>query len=258
VTSPSPFLLDGRVALVTGAARGLGRRYCQDLAAAGADVVAGDVSDCEETVALVEGAGGRAVGVRLDVVNGDSCRAAVEAAVGTFGRLDVLVNNAALYAGLSSGPFDSIPDDEWDAAMAVNVTGIWRACRAAVPAMREAGGGSIVNISSLAAVYGLPNALHYTTSKAAVIGLTRGLARELGRWWIRVNAIAPSAVLTEGTREFFGDNLDHAADVIARMQSLRRNLEPGDVAGTVVYLASDASRFVTGQTLMVDGGTVAT
>lgn len=125
--------------------------------------------------------------------------------------------------------------------MAVNVTGIWSTCRAAVAPMREAGGGSIVNISSLAAVYGLPNALHYTTSKAAVIGLTcGGLARELGRWWTRVSAVAPSAVLTEGTREFFGDNFDHAAEVIARMQWLRRNLDPGNVAGTVVYLASDA------------------
>lgn len=107
-------------------------------------------------------------------------------------------------------------------------------------------------------MYGLPNALHYTTSKAAVIGLTRGLARELGRDWIRVNAIAPSAVLTEGTRQFFGDAHDRAVETIGKMQALRRNLEPSDVAGTVVYLASDASTFVTAQTLMVDGGTVAT
>ena len=250
--------LDGRVALVTGAARGLGQRYCQDLAAAGAAVVAGDLSDCTETVGSVESADGRAIHVELDVTDAASCRAAADAAVATFGRLDVLVNNAALYATLTSGPFDAISEDEWEATMAVNVTGVWNACRAAVPAMREAGGGSIVNISSLAAVYGLPNALHYTTSKAAVIGLTRGLARELGRDWIRVNAIAPSAVLTEGTRQFFGEGHDRAVETIARMQSLRRNLDPSDVAGTVVYLASDASRFVTGQTLMVDGGTIAT
>jgi 3-oxoacyl-[acyl-carrier protein] reductase len=124
--------------------------------------------------------------------------------------------------------------------------------------MRESGGGSIVNISSLAAVYGLPNALHYTTSKAAVLGLTRGLARELGRSWIRVNAVAPSAVDTEGTREFFGENSEHALEVIAKQQSLRRTLDPADVAGTILYLISDASKFVTGQTLMVDGGTVST
>lgn len=250
--------LQGRVALVTGAARGLGRQYCEALAAASASVVAADVNDCAGTVAAVEAAGGAAIAVDLDVVDLASCRAGVTAATEAFGRLDVLVNNAALYATLTSGPFDTIPDDEWHAAMAVNVTGIWNMCRAAVPAMRDAGGGSIINISSLAAVYGLANALHYTTSKAAVIGLTRGLARELGRDWIRVNAIAPSAVLTEGTRQFFGDAHDHAVATIAKMQALRRSLEPSDVAGTVVYLASDASTFVTGQTLMVDGGTVAT
>ena len=245
--------LGGKVALVTGAARGLGRRYCQDLVEAGASVVAADRDDCSETAAL---AGGNVAAVRLDVVDLDSCRQAVATAQHTFGSLDGVVNNAALYATLAMGPFDQIRDEEWDAVMAVNVKGIWNVCRAAVPAMRRAGGGSIVNISSLAAVYGLPNALHYTTSKAAVIGLTRGLARELGRYWIRVNAVAPSAVKTHATREFFGDQYEHALDTIAGMQALRRNLDPADVAGTVIHLLSDASRFVTGQTLMVDGGTV--
>ena len=249
--------LEGKVVLVTGAARGLGRRYCEVLASEGAGVVAGDLSDCAETVAAVAANGGRAIGVRLDVTDLAACRAAVDAAVRELGRLDGLVNNAALYATLTSGPFDRIPDDEWDAAMNVNVRGIWNMCRAAVPAMREGGGGSIVNISSLAAVYGLPNALHYTASKAAVIGITRGLSRELGRDWIRVNSVAPSAVDTEGTREFMGDKYDRATDVIARNQSLRRTLDPSDVAGTIVYLMSDASTFVTGQTVMVDGGTVA-
>jgi 3-oxoacyl-[acyl-carrier protein] reductase len=142
--------------------------------------------------------------------------------------------------------------------MGVNVTGVFHMCRAAVGPMRERETASIVNISSLAAVYGLPNALHYTTSKAAVLGITRGLARELGRYFIRVNAIAPSAVLTEGTDEFFAERRDRALDIIASQQALRRNLEPADVAGTVIHLLSDESRFVTAQTLMVDGGTVAT
>jgi 3-oxoacyl-[acyl-carrier protein] reductase len=250
--------VEGKVVLVTGAARGLGRRYCETLAAAGASVVGVDISDCAETVAGVTAAGGTALGVAVDVTEPDSCHAGVAATLGEFGRLDGLVNNAALYATLTSGPFDAIPEPEWEAAMSVNVTGVWNMCRAAVPAMRESGGGSIVNISSLAAVYGLPNALHYTTSKAAVLGLTRGLARELGRSWIRVNAVAPSAVDTEGTREFFGENSEHALEVIAKQQSLRRTLDPADVAGTILYLISDASKFVTGQTLMVDGGTVST
>jgi 3-oxoacyl-[acyl-carrier protein] reductase len=140
--------------------------------------------------------------------------------------------------------------------MAVNVKGIWNCCKAAVPAMREAGGGSIVNIASLAATYGMPYGLHYTTSKAAVIGLTRGLARELGRDRIRVNALAPSAVVTEGTAEFFGDKLDRALATIKSGQTIQRNLMPADLVGTVMWLVSDASGFVTGQTIAVDGGTV--
>lgn len=250
--------LDDKVVLVTGGARGLGRTYCVSAAAEGALVVAADVSDCSETVAEVERNGGRAIGVRLDVRDQSSCDAAVAAAVEEYGGLDGLVNNAALYAGLHSGPFERIDHDEWDATMLVNVTGVFQMCRSAVGPMRKRHTASIVNISSLAAVYGLPNALHYTTSKAAVLGITRGLARELGRDWIRVNAVAPSAVLTEGTEEFFAEHRDRALGVIASGQALRRNLDPADVAGTVIHLLSDEARFVTAQTLLVDGGTVAT
>jgi 3-oxoacyl-[acyl-carrier protein] reductase len=227
-------------------------------AAEGARVAAGDVSPCDETIEEIANAGGDAIGVELDVGDAASCDRAVHVAVERFGRLDGLVNNAALYAGLHSGPFDRIDPNEWEATMRVNVTGVYQMCRAAVGPMRERDTASIVNISSLAAVYGLPNALHYTTSKAAVLGITRGLARELGRYWIRVNAVAPSAVLTEGTDAFFADGRDRALDVIASGQALRRNLEPADVAGTVIHLLSDESKFVTAQTLMVDGGTVAT
>lgn len=250
--------LKGKVVLVTGGARGLGRQYCVSLSAAGAAVIAADVADCAETVRAVERSGGTAIGVDLDVTVSASCAAAVSATIDRFGSLDGLVNNAALYATLSMAPFDRIELDEWQSALDVNVTGVFNMCRAAVESMKDAGGGSIVNIASLAAVYGMPNSLHYTTSKAAVIGLTRGLARELGRFWIRVNAVAPSAVLTEGTDEFFGETRDRALDVIAGQQALRSNLEPSDVAGTVIHLLSDAARFVTAQTLMVDGGTIAT
>lgn len=247
--------LDGKVAIVTGAARGLGREYAIRLAEAGAAVALADQADCADAVAAVEAAGGRAIGCETDVADAASTAAMAQATLDAFGRIDVLVNNAALYGGLKSGRFDQLDEAEWDACMNVNVKGIWNCCKAVVAAMREQNGGSIINITSLAATYGLPGALHYTTSKAAVIGLTRGLARELGRHWIRVNAIGPSAVMTEGTSEFFGDKLDRAAEVIRDNQSLKSNLEPEDLAGTVLYLASDASRYVTGQTLMVDGGT---
>lgn len=248
--------LEGKVAIVTGAARGLGKEYAERLAKEGVAIVVGDVRDCSETVAAVESAGGRAVGVTLDVTDAASCEAAAKAAEDNFGRIDVLVNNAALYGGLKGGRFESLDPDEWDQCMAVNVTGIWNCCKAVVGGMRQAGGGSIINISSLAAVYGLPFALHYAVSKAAVIGMTRSLARELGKDWIRVNAIAPSAVMTEGTEEFFGAKLEKAKEVIASGQTLQRNLETADLAGSVIYLAGDASKFVTGQTIMVDGGTV--
>jgi p-cumic alcohol dehydrogenase len=253
--------LRDKVVAITGAARGLGQEFAHGLAAAGARIIAGDISDCRETLDLVNNVGPAGAAVRLDVTDPGSAREMVETAMQAFGRLDALINNAALYGALHGGRFEAIDEAEWDAAMAVNVKGIWNCCKAAVPAMRqrvvqEAGGGSIVNIASLAATYGMPFGLHYTTSKAAVIGLTRGLARELGRDRIRVNALAPSAVITEGTREFFGEKLDRALDTIKSGQTIQRNLMPADLVGTVIWLVSDASGFVTGQTIAVDGGTV--
>jgi len=246
--------LTGRVAIVTGAARGLGRAYCEALAAEGAAVVAGDVNDCTDTVAAIEDAGGSATAARVDVTDMDSCNAMARTAVDVYGGVDVLVNNAALYAGLKGARFEQLEEAQWDAAMTVNVKGVWQASKAVVEPMRVRGGGSIINISSLAAVFGLPYGLDYVASKAAVIGMTRGMARELGGDNIRVNAVAPSAVMTEGTEEFFGDKFEKAKGVIASGQLIKRNLQPADLTGTIIYLASDASALVTGQTHMVDGG----
>jgi NAD(P)-dependent dehydrogenase (short-subunit alcohol dehydrogenase family) len=245
-----------KVVAITGAARGLGQEFARSLAAAGARVVAADINDCSATLDLVRAEQAEGIAARLDVTDPASARDMVEAAMRGFGRLDALINNAALYGALHGGRFDAIEEAEWDAAMAVNVKGIWNCCKAAVPAMRQGDGGSIVNIASLAATYGMPFGLHYTTSKAAVIGLTRGLARELGRDRIRVNALAPSAVLTDGTREFFGPRMERALETIKSSQTIQRNLVPEDLAGTVLWLISDASGFVTGQTIAVDGGTV--
>ncbi|HYM73012.1 MAG TPA: SDR family oxidoreductase [Stellaceae bacterium] len=246
----------GQSIAITGAARGLGQEFARHLAAAGANIIVGDVNDCAATLDLIAAAGGKGIAVTLDVTDASSAAAMVEAGLAAFGRLDGLVNNAALYGALHGGRFDTIAEAEWDACMTVNVKGIWNCCKAAVPAMRQAGRGSIVNIASLAATYGMPYGLHYTASKAAVIGITRGLARELGRDRIRVNALAPSAVLTEGTREFFGDKLDRALETIKASQTIQRNLVPSDLAGTIAWLLSDASDFITGQTIAVDGGTV--
>jgi len=249
-------MLEDKVVIVTGAGRGLGQAYAVEAARLGAKIVAGDMLDCGDTVRRIEADGGTAIGVELDVTKMGTVSAMAESAVDAFGGINVLVNNAALYGGLTGGRFDQLDEDEWDRCMNVNVKGIWNCCKAVVPHMQNAGGGSIVNVASLAATYGLPFVLHYTTSKAAVIGLTRGLARELGRSDIRVNAIAPTAVVTEGTAEFFGDKMDGAMDVIKNDQSLKRNPHPEDMIGTVMWLASDASAFVTGQTIAIDGGTV--
>ncbi len=245
-----------KVVVITGAARGIGQEFARSLGAAGARIVAADIKNCDATLDLVKAEGGRAIGIDLDVRDAASALNMARAAVSEFGQIDALVNNAALYGALRGGRFEAIAEADWDAAMAINVKGIWNCCKAVVPAMRQAGGGSIVNIASLAATYGMAYALHYTTSKAAVIGLTRGLAREVGRDRIRVNAIAPSAVLTDGTREFFGDKLERALGAIKAGQSIQRNLTPSDLCGTVAWLVSEASSLVTGQTIAIDGGTV--
>jgi len=198
--------------------------------------------------------GENATAVRAEVADAASVQAMADAAA-KFGCIDILVNNAALYSALCGGRFEAIGEAEWDDAMRANVKGIWQCCKAVVPQMRKAGGGSIINMASLATIYGMPFALHYTVSKAAVVGLTRGLARELGRDNIRVNSIAPSAVLTEGTREFFARSTS-ALEVIAGGQAIQRNIHPKDVCGAMLWLASEQSAFVTGQTIAVDGGTV--
>ena len=246
--------LADKVAVITGAARGLGRAYAEALAAEGAAIVAADLNDCSDTVAAVESAGGRAVSTTVDVSDATNCDAMASLAMDAFGRIDVLINNAALYAGLKGARFEHLDEAQWDRVMQVNIKGTWLTSRAVVAHMRESGGGSIINIASLAAVFGLPYGLDYVASKAAVIGMTRGMARELGPDHIRVNAVAPSAVMTEGTEEFFGEKFEKAKSVIASNQLIPRNLETEDLTGTIVYLASDASRFVTGQTHMVDGG----
>lgn len=248
--------LHGKVIVITGAARGIGQEYARSFAAAGARIVAADISDCSQTSDLIKNGGGGALTVKLNVGDAASALSMAQAAQKAYRRIDGLVNNAALYATVKGGRFDSISEADWDEVMSVNVKGIWNCCKAVVPIMRQSGGGSIVNISSLAATYGMPFGLHYTTSKAAVIGLTRGLARELGRDGIRVNAVAPGIVLTDATRQFFGQKYERAVEQIRGDQTIQRSLMPTDLVGTVSWLLSDASAFVTGQTISVDGGTV--
>ncbi|HXH82087.1 MAG TPA: SDR family oxidoreductase, partial [Candidatus Tectomicrobia bacterium] len=198
---------------------------------------------------------GRVLGVVTDVSDAAAARATAAAAVERFGRIDVLVNNAAVFATLVPRPFDEIPDAEWDRVMAVNVRGVWNCARAVVPVMRTRGSGRIVNVASAIVAKGTALLLHYVASKGAVVAMTRALARELGPAGITVNAVAPGLILSD-TVQANPHITGFQMDAIMRTRSLKRDAFPADVEGTVVFLASDDSAFMTGQTLVVDGGSV--
>jgi NAD(P)-dependent dehydrogenase (short-subunit alcohol dehydrogenase family) len=241
--------LDGKVALVTGAGRGLGRAFGLALAEAGARLAAADIDEAAaaETAEL---AGADAMGVQVDVGDSASVTAMVEAVTNRLGGVDVLVNNAALYAGLHRAPFHELDEDEWDRVMRVNLKGAWLCASACLPAMRDRGAGSIINIASATVFSGSPEWAHYVASKGGLIALTRVMARELGDAAIRVNAIAPGFTLTDASREMIDDAETYG---VAR-GAIKRSIQPEDIVGTAVFLASPASEFITGQTIIVDGG----
>ena len=243
--------LRDKVVIVTGGAKGIGRVYCQGVAAEGAKVVVADVADPKPTVKEIEAAGGQALGVECDVAREEDTRRLATETVARFGRIDVLVNNAAIYGTIVRRPFMEIPVEEWDRVMAVNLRGLFLCARAVFPTMKAQGKGKIVNIASSTFFKGVPNYIHYTTSKGGVVGFTRSLARELGEHGIRVNAISPGFTLS-GDNETNATEESKQANVQARM--LQRAEVPADLVGTLVFLASDDSDFITGQTILVDGG----
>ena len=246
--------LSDRVCIVTGGGRGIGRAYALRMAQAGARLVIADINEANgQAVANeLQKEGAEALAIRTDVSDEQSTRDMARTAMDKFGRIDVLVNNAALFAELTLKPFTEISVEEWDGLMAVNVKGVWLCAKAVAPFMKEQKSGRIINISSGVWLSGRANYMHYVASKAAVVGITRALARELGRWNINTNCVAPGAVLTEIPRET--SNPEHMA-AIARAQCIRRTEVPGDLVGTILFLASDDSSFITGQTINVDGGT---
>ncbi len=247
--------LEDRVALVTGAARGIGRAYAVRLASEGAHVVVADRLPGDETAAEVRRLGRECAAVRLDVTDGGAVARMVAETVDRFGRVDVLVNNAAMMAELrQSTPFDAIDEAEWDAVMAVNVKGPWLCAKAVVPVMRRQGKGRIVNVSSVVFFLGTPLLLHYCVSKGAVVAFTRSLATELAGTGITVNAVAPGLTMTEAVIQTAGDRLKELCDYYVAGQSVKRPEEPRDLVGAVAFLASDDAEFVSGQTLVVDGG----
>jgi 3-oxoacyl-[acyl-carrier protein] reductase len=240
--------VNGPVAIVTGAAKGLGRTYAVALAAHGYRVVVADVSDPGPVVAEIDG---EALGLIVDVSEETQADEMARATLDRFGRVDVLVNNAAIFTSIAKKTFDELTVEEWDRMFAVNVRGTWLCCKAVAPAMKAERSGKIVNVSSMTVPSGIPLFLHYVSSKAAIVGLTRALARELGDWNIAVNTISPDYVPHDAA---YDSRQPEMAGVIAAQRCFRRDMTPDDLVGTLLYLLGPGADFVTGQNLYVNGG----
>ncbi len=241
--------LGGKVAIVTGGAQGIGRAIADGLAAEGARIVIADLQNAEEAAGAFEGG----LGLTVDVSSEEDVARMAAETVECCGSVDVLVNNAGLYASLPMRPFEEIPVDEWRRVMDVNVLSMFLTCRAVVPVMRRQGGGKIVNISSGTAFRGVPFLLHYVTSKGAIVALTRALAKELGKDNVLVNCVAPGFTMSEGVKSH-PEVIEKLRDASIAARTLQRDQTPEDVVGAVVWLSGATSDFVTGQTIVIDGG----
>jgi NAD(P)-dependent dehydrogenase (short-subunit alcohol dehydrogenase family) len=241
--------LEGKVALITGAAQGIGRAIAEGLAAEGARVVVADIRGAEEAAGAFEGG----VGITADVSSEEDVARMTRETLEGCGRIDILVNNAGLYASLAMRPFEEIPLEEWRQVMDVNVASMFLTCRAVVPHMRERGGGRIVNISSGTPFRGVPFLLHYVASKGAIVALTRALAKELGKDNVLVNCVAPGFTLSEGVQSN-PEVIAKLRDVSVAARTIQRDQTPEDVVGAVVFLCGPGAGFITGQTMVIDGG----
>ncbi|MDE0533176.1 MAG: SDR family oxidoreductase [Albidovulum sp.] len=244
--------LEGKTAVITGAAQGIGALMAKAMADEGAKVLVTDVQDTADAVKAIADAGGTALGQKVDVTSNSDLAEMVDTAKNALGGLDIMVNNASIFATIKPKPFFEIDDDEFDLIMRVNTRGVHQVMRAIVPTMIQAGGGKVVNIASGTFYYGPPGLSHYTASKGAVIALTRCHARELGDKNIQINAIAPGLTESEGVKANNGFDMARGPTIASR--SIKREMLPADLLGTLIYLASSDSDFVTGQTVNVDGG----
>ena len=243
-------LLQDKTIIVTGAATGIGQAFSIACASYGAKVVVADMNSGMETVEIIQNRGGKAKFVEVDVANENSTNFMAKSAFDWSGRVDGLINNAAYFREVKLTPFEEIKIEVWDKIFDVNVKGIWQCSKAVIPFMRKNNGGSIINISSVVAVAGQPGYLHYVATKGAVLAMTKALAKECGKDLVRVNAIAPGFVITDATK----DRPLEWQQTFLKARAISREQKPEDLVGTAVYLLSDLSRFVSGQTHVVDGG----
>lgn len=250
--------LQDRVAIITGAAQGIGAVYAKGMAAEGAKLVLTDLDDCAPVAAEIEKEyqGTEVLTLRTDVSDEAACNEMVAEAVGRFGRLDILVANAAIFGKIVPGPFEDISVEDWDKLMAVNVRGPFLCAKAAVPQMRKQQYGKIINIASGTLFKGSPNLLHYVTSKGAVLAMTRSLSREVGDDNICVNTLAPGLTMSENVVDLMDGGRAISADATVGSRALKRPEVPEDLVGAMIFLASSDSDFMTGQCMVVDGGSV--
>lgn len=245
--------LKDKVCIITGAGQGIGKHYAERFAQEGARVVVAEYNDSagRATAKSIIATGHEAFFIKTDVSNEDSTQTMAKVTSEKYGHIDVLVNNAAVFATLGFKPFDQIPTEEWDRVMAVNLRGVWLCCKAVLPYMKERKRGKIINTSSSAWDMGRPLYLHYVTSKAGIVGFTRGLAKEVGEWNINVNCVSYAGVITEIERKSF---THEAQKWVIDQQCIKRPGIPEELVGTVLFLASEDSDFVTGQNIHPNGG----
>ena len=247
--------LKGKVAIVTGGARGLGKDYALRLSEEGARIVVADILDATNVSHEIEKRGAEAIALHTDVADEQSVNDMVHKTIERFGGIDILVNNAAIFADVVKRPFHEMPVEEWDRMMAINLRGTFLCCKAVYPQMKKQGKGKIINVSSGTVFSGSPYLIHYVTSKGGVIAFTRVLAREVGNDGICVNAVAPGFTISEAIREN-PTFPEQTRTMVASTRCFKRDEQSEDVTGTVLFLASDDSDFITGQTIVVDGGAV--
>tara|TARA_B110000261_G_scaffold85655_1_gene98068 strand:- start:1240 stop:2010 length:771 start_codon:yes stop_codon:yes gene_type:complete len=243
-------ILKDKTIIVTGAATGIGQAFSIAASSYGAKIVVADINPGDKTVQLIKSSGGEAIYTKVDVSDEESTKSMAKAAIDWTGRIDGLINNAAYFREVKLTPFEEIKMETWDRIFDVNVKGIWQCCKSVIPSMREIGGGSIINISSVVAVAGQPGYLHYVATKGAVLAMTKGLAKECGVDKVRVNTIAPGFVITDATKN---RPIEWQQNFL-KARAISREQRPEDLVGTAVYLLSDLSAFVSGQTHVVDGG----